>query len=83
MCAHLFHERTFFTGVKRGEVFELTDAAIHSIEGEFLSTLTDLGSKGIKMFFDGHSCNSYCKKFGLNRPFTSSKVKGPMGTIYC
>ncbi|XP_062513152.1 alpha-protein kinase vwkA-like [Corticium candelabrum] len=51
-------------GVRKGDSYELTDPAIHSLNR--LYGMTDLGQRGMDAFFDSHQCNELC--YGLSLP---------------
>ena len=49
-------------------LFEFTDPAIHLKSGSGRLRVygrTDMGHKGIDMFFQSHKCNGLCKMLGL------------------
>lgn len=54
-------------GVKTTTGVLLTDPAIHD-KNILLHGATNLGAKGIKLFFQHHKCNHICLKMGLVRP---------------
>ncbi len=54
-------------GVKTGDRFQLTDPVIHHLDIRHAYGGTNLGRKGIKMFFKTHCCNTICKRMRLER----------------
>lgn len=45
----------------------LTDPAISSPEGHDRFSTTNLGTKGVKKFFETHQCNHICKHLKLKK----------------
>ena len=55
----------YLQGVKKAEVFELTDPAIHSPIGDF--GVDNERVIGIAKFFTTHVCNDICEKLRLTK----------------
>ncbi len=77
-------------GVKDPRGYHLTDPAIHSLTGQYGTT--DLGQRGIDLFFRTHVCNSACRSLGVQnntpKPTTQnleallSLIGNQLGTSY-
>ncbi len=85
---HLVCDLQGVEGNPRG--YHLTDPAIHSLTREYGQT--DLGKRGIDLFFQTHVCNSVCRSLGVQnntpKPTTQnleallSLIGNQLGTSY-
>lgn len=67
-------------GVMRGDVYMITDPAIHSLDQ--IHGPTDLGVVGMEKFFGGHKCNFMCQELGLSTNPVPYNPSSKIGSTY-
>jgi hypothetical protein len=68
-------------GIKTDSEYLLTDPVIHTADGRYSATGTDLGVPDMCRVMDGHCCNAICAQLGLAR-IPPSYSPGSKATIF-